>query len=352
MSTKLEMVTGIIYDELGVLAGSMGKAMSERAAKKVVAALNSYAINTTDPNVTVTTPTVTRKPTSEPAKKRIRKMVDEGKIPNEKAEKLPDVSKLQGFTKKNDPRREERKLYVRMRREQGATLHDIAAELGVSRQRADQLIKQVGATPKVPVKTRAQYKKERREKLAQAMRSYLKENPRVTREQALKAVGVSDEDRRVVLDLVAYKGYIPDKRRAVVQKFTDEEIFRTLRRARKEIGGAHLSARAYNEWRTKADPSTPLMNIRFGSWNEACRRANVKHGEKNRDYTKSFEDGGVEAVLKRFINYCKLRKLSPSYNRYEVWQRKYKDAPSGTTIRKMRQYQRWNEIITSLWDSA
>lgn len=118
------------------------------------------------------------------------------------------------------------------------------------------------------------------------------------------------------------------------QKFTDEKCIQALQSA--QTFCFPLSAKAYATLVRNGDvdgPSVPLLNIRFGSWSQACRLAGVESGEAVRDnYDIQFTDQEILLFVRRFL--FEQEDGNWSLAQYVKWREEScEDAPSMALIR-------------------
>jgi hypothetical protein len=128
------------------------------------------------------------------------------------------------------------------------------------------------------------------------------------------------------------------------QKYTDDQLLEMLR-AWVRVHGEPATVTGISS-PDKSDPwlPTPATYMkRFGSWNEACKRAGVKPGSySRRDYTRRWTyDDQIDAVA----DYLGEDGSEPTARGYEDWARQQENRPSLAVIRM--QGHRWSEVRTA-----
>ena len=117
--------------------------------------------------------------------------------------------------------------------------------------------------------------------------------------------------------------------------YTDRQLLAALRRH--ALGDHTLSRIQYSQRRGDADPSTPLYERRFGSWNEALIRAGLEptvQAPQLQGATTKWTDQGMLDAIRR----CLAATGKTTIDTYEDWRRSLpKDDPvPGASIIRVR----------------
>ncbi|MFG2684191.1 homing endonuclease associated repeat-containing protein [Streptomyces sp. NPDC048392] len=128
--------------------------------------------------------------------------------------------------------------------------------------------------------------------------------------------------------------------------YTDRQLLRVLIRLAQ--GESTLGRRTFEQRRRGADPSSPLYERRFGSWNHALELAGldaVAQPEQLQDATTKWTQEQLIAAIRR----CLLVTGSTTLASYEAWRtdpaNPKPDVPPATTIRfRMGSWSRATEL--------
>ncbi|MCJ0875606.1 homing endonuclease associated repeat-containing protein [Streptomyces sp. AP-93] len=128
--------------------------------------------------------------------------------------------------------------------------------------------------------------------------------------------------------------------------YTDQQLLRVLIRLAQ--GESILGRRTFEHRRGDADPSAPLYERRFGSWNRALELAGldtVAQPEQLQDATTKWTQEQLIAAIRR----CLLVTGSTTLAAYEAWRtdpaNPKSDVPPATTIRfRMGSWSRATEL--------
>jgi hypothetical protein len=127
------------------------------------------------------------------------------------------------------------------------------------------------------------------------------------------------------------------------QKHTDDELIAMLR-AWVQVHGEPATVTGISSTHEPPVPTPATYMKRFGSWNEACRRAGVQPGGySRRNYARRWTyDDKVSSV----IDYLTEVGVDEGTARgYENWARGHEDRPSLAVIRM--QGHRWSEMLSA-----
>lgn len=112
--------------------------------------------------------------------------------------------------------------------------------------------------------------------------------------------------------------------------FSDQQLVAGLAAAAAELGEP-LTVGAYDTWQRAHDAASPALVIRrFGSWTQACARADVATNT-TRSTSRRWSDDEVVAIVATYLG-------SPgstgTFADYSAWAKAQEDAPSGATLRQ------------------
>ncbi|MDJ0412084.1 hypothetical protein [Rhodococcoides fascians] len=138
--------------------------------------------------------------------------------------------------------------------------------------------------------------------------------------------------------------------RNVAKRYTDEELFESLRLASAE-GASNLTATGYDSYvqaNTKLDdgrlrPGKQTMWLRFGSWRAALDAAGLPSNPHSGPAKDFDEVNAVRAVVECW----RTTGSPPTADGYDRWQRGKEGYPSTATVRKLTGS--WNTLLVRCW---
>lgn len=227
-------------------------------------------------------------------------------------------------------------------RERGLTLQEIAAEVGLTRERVRQVLKTVGGPTAADVR---QVQEARRnaahQRLAKRIREDLASHPGSSQEEIAARLGIDKADvRSHVPD--GMRGLIVNPSGSVEQVWSDDAVFEAIRHAATYT--FPLTAKAYSRLVRSGEvrgPSLARVWQRFDSWTAACRAAGVEAGTPPRDnYQSKWTDEDIRDFVRRFLSDPEFRGTIAEY---DPWRRaRGIDAPSSGVLR--HRLGRWTSI--------
>ena len=218
-------------------------------------------------------------------------------------------------------------------REAGATLEEIGAKFGLTRERARQILKELNAPSSSELAERKRVAKQVREKevLIEVERD-LREHPATTVEDTALRLGIKQSELRSLLPADIKYRFLPPPKEAQPRRWSQEEVIKAIQQA--GTMEFPLSSNAYTsllEQRLISGPSAPRIWQLFGSWSAACDAAGVEsfaHG--NSGFGTRWSDDEMFSMVRTYLVEETGR---PTASRYDQWAREHADAPSLGTIR-------------------
>ena len=218
-------------------------------------------------------------------------------------------------------------------RVEGKTLDEIGAALGITRERARQIIERIAPGQNVAIKRRKlELDALRLEDLKKRISTWLIEHPGATVDEVAEANRVKSPEVPSLLSkraaLYLLRG---NKTTAHLQNWTDSQISEAIRRA----GTYHfpLSRAQYDSLVQTGEiigPSAALIYKRFGSWTNACELAGVESNAAHDGYQVTWSRAELQAFLIRFL----LQAETGSIQEYERWRTAQPDrVPSSQLVR-------------------
>lgn len=149
--------------------------------------------------------------------------------------------------------------------------------------------------------------------------------------------------------MTMHAAHVPASMKPGPVVYTDQQLLRVLIRLAQ--GESILGRRTFEQRRGDADPSAPLYERRFGSWNRALELAGldpVAQPEQLQDATTKWSQEQLIAAIRR----CLLVTGSTTLAAYEAWRTDptdlKSDVPLATTIRfRMGSWSRATELACS-----
>lgn len=230
-------------------------------------------------------------------------------------------------------RRTERDECIRVLRLEGRTLQEIAADVGVTRERVRQILVRIGGPTAAEVRAHlARQRREDREDLERRIRGDLDRHPGSTAEEVSQRLGVS---RPLVL-----RSTPKDVRSLVVapsgfaeQQWSDEQILDAIRTT--ATYAYPVSAADYERLLMSGEvtgPSVARITQRFANWGRACRSAGVEPRPPRRQHYQSrWTDEDMLAFVRDYLNDP---DQPGTFAGYDPWRRQAGvEAPSSALLR-------------------
>lgn len=222
---------------------------------------------------------------------------------------------------------------IQMRRA-GATLADIGAKYGVSRERARQIIDNRVTSTEAAAATAGARVAQVRAALTQPM-TLAELADRVGFSQHLTSSLVPDDVRHLVLSP-----------QTVDKRFSEGDLLARLREAAAVVEGP-LTATRYNTFRDADPDNRPTIAVyaaRFGSWSAACAAAGVRSGEAPgaRVYERRHSDDDLLRFVREFLD-SGLKTVKD----WDQWRMQRPGVPSLSLLRI--RLGAWNDIKRAAW---
>ena len=232
---------------------------------------------------------------------------------------------------------DERNRYVVQMREVGHTLQAIGDSLSLTREMIRLIVKANAGPSARTVRVNREAKKQR-----EALDTFKELR---TADVETLAAHLDEKPERVRQLLGKQAKKLPKGRMNFEKIFSDEDLLLILRLAAEQVAGP-LTTNKYKK--LKIQPTIAVYLSRFGSWNQACEKAGVKHGlTMRKSYTRTHSEDDMLAFI---ASYLADPRTNGSAIGYEHWQRKVEGAPSLTLIRQ--RIGKWNDIKARLVKEA
>jgi hypothetical protein len=232
---------------------------------------------------------------------------------------------------------DERNLYVVQMREAGHTLQAIGESLNLTREMIRLIVKANAGPTASTVRVNREAKKQR-----EALDAFKELG---TADVETLAAHLDEKPARVRQLLGKQAKRLPKGRMNFEKIFSDEDLLLILRLASEQVDGV-LTTNKYRK--LKIQPTIAVFLSRFGSWNQACEKAGVKHGSTLRkNYTRAHTE---EDMLAYVSSYLADPRTNGTAIGYEQWQRNVEGAPSLSLIRQ--RIGKWNDIKARLVKEA
>jgi hypothetical protein len=198
------------------------------------------------------------------------------------------------------------------------TLADVARQYGITRERVRQIVAR--DCPGFAVRAaRTRLNRERRDRLR------------------------AEHDQRMQY----WRDHVePSGNRGMTKKWSDEDLLSILTE-QTTLAGRPLSI---TDWRSMSPerglPSAALYTMRFGSWNEAKRRAGLQPLESNRpSYTREFSDEEMIAAVAEFLRDAERGSRRFGSYHYAVWRESLVDSYNLPSLPLLRvRLGKWGDI--------
>lgn len=225
-------------------------------------------------------------------------------------------------------------------RDEGATLEEIGAEHGLTRERVRQILKVSG----YPV-SRVTLKSERAlEAKARLVADWLSVNGPVTSEAVRGEFGLGDGEwaRLQATGIVPMHLVLAvSSRRSGVFTFGDtveavRRVYLEHKASRMDSDEAWLRVFTrswYDAMRGDGDPSGVLITVRWG-WGEVCRAAGVPfRDDGSGNHSSKWSDDDLVSWVRLFAAKAAAAGEPATFKGYESWARENGSAPSGSLVR-------------------
>lgn len=230
-----------------------------------------------------------------------------------------------------------------------STLESIGASYGLTRERVRQIVRNhIGAS-----KTAAEVIDQRNDIALQSNKKRVAElvssDPTVdTLEKLAKRLGLTTAYLNANIDALADSLAVVALRRKESQvsrprttekTYTDEDVYRAVRRISKLHGGKPLTTPMYRESRRNDEPSVSLIQLRMGSILNAAQAANVPFPASRAKRSLHTEETVTDAMQRcaKDLGFDSVRLLS--YAEYSDWASQG-NGPSGSRVRQI--FGNWN----------
>jgi DNA-binding transcriptional ArsR family regulator len=241
---------------------------------------------------------------------------------------------------------EARTAWVVQKRNDGASLRQIADEVGLTYQRISQLLRGVGLTGPSEAHTRLRDQGRleealQAERLRELIRDVAKSMPGLGVDEVARELGVSQSVVRRHLTRMGSKLVCDTSRSGQKAIWSNEQLLDALRIA--STKSTPLTVTAYDTLVTQKQvegPTGQVFYTRFGSWLEACEAAGVESGERLRDsYLRGWLNADLEALVVEFLFSI---ERDGSFGDFGSWLQERPDSPSAATVRN--RLGTWNEM--------
>lgn len=249
----------------------------------------------------------------------------------------------------------------------GWTLEEIGGDVGVSRERVRQLLRdhpEIAATRKQAAAERranlaAEDKASARHDEAELARLHIVNaghDPDAVIDHLEKTRRVAKTARSLSLDPAIvrrlYRAAAPpfrvvERTPAATRRFEDEQMIDYLRIAAHHLKTTRLTSAAYQAFAGRQNltpqvwPSAQSIMQRFGSWVDAVEAAGLEATRK-REYEQNFPPARCREFVDRYIREVSLAGRRPTLGGYASWAGEH-GAPSAATIRN--RLGRWGDVL-------
>jgi hypothetical protein len=126
----------------------------------------------------------------------------------------------------------------------------------------------------------------------------------------------------------------------------DDDVLREIRRVAALPGGTPLTGPFYDEHRGGDALGSVRIIQRFGTWREACARAQVPVRDRDRDYERRWSEDQLLDWVTAFVE--EVGATRATFARFEGWlrDRRSEGAPSGQTVRNY--LGKWGDILRTV----
>jgi hypothetical protein len=224
----------------------------------------------------------------------------------------------------------------------GATLAEIGEALGVTRERARQILAKTDGPSTGDVRSiRVRQMREADEGMRDRVVSFLRRNPPMSSSTAAAELIVPVSELRRLLGPAARTLLLPEPGANVGRGWTRDRVATVLQEA--STFEYPLTSTAYKELRRTGfikGPSVPRITQVFGSWLGACDYAGVEAGTTRRvAYSSRWTRADLVAAVRTFLE----DQPERTFSAYSEWARGRDEMPSGPTLRN--RLGTWSDIV-------
>ncbi len=228
----------------------------------------------------------------------------------------------------------------------GATLAEIGAELGVTRERVRQILDSQG------VKRRSRTSAHRNGVSRIVADHSAGINQAFDISRSIRSVVEEFRGRvpaAVVKEILAPRASQQEKRvpKGASRRFTDDDISKAIIRAEAE---GFTSSQSYARWRAERVsagedlPSVATITVRHGSWSSARQKAGATVvRSRSSQSCRVFTDADIDSAVRRFVAAATAKGIHPSARAYDEWARRVGNAPLLSTVRA-RTGRKWSSL--------
>lgn len=238
----------------------------------------------------------------------------------------------------------ERDERIRALRFEGLTLREIAADVGVTRERVRQILIRIGGPTAAEVRaTAAERRCAAAAEMEQRVRANVKAHPESTVQQIAARLGVrrSEVQRHLSEDvrpLVVNPASSPER------TWSEDEVLSAVAAAR--TFAYPLGAGDYEHLLRASEvrgPSAARIVQLFGNWSAACHRAGVEATQSRRNsYQSKWTDDDMLVFVR---DYLRSPECRGTFRGYDPWRRRAcGEAPSSASLRG--RLGNWSDIKT------
>lgn len=227
-------------------------------------------------------------------------------------------------------------------RRAGASLAEIAAEFGVTRERIRQILVGAGVTAQDARRGRRAAHDAAVAELRTRVLAWVRTRPGQTTAAAAEALGTTPAMIREALGAATIGRLFVHEAGNAQRQYTPADLIGWIQAAA-VVHGSPLAGTAYDEFSAAhGGPSRVLLLQRFDTWNAACSQAglavNFRHDGYHRRWTET-------QMLELVADYLCSADSRGTYADYDRWAREGENRPSGQTLRNT--IGPWRDIKTA-----
>jgi hypothetical protein len=240
---------------------------------------------------------------------------------------------------KRIPKNAERDMQIVELAKTGSTLHEIALQYGVSRERVRTvLIKNNAITPIEFRKQERAQNAESNNLKSQIVQNWVKTHMGCTIVELSLGTGLAQKEcvqhlPKGTKHLILNPGEATNSNTWTTEKWTDNQILDGIRAA--GVFASPLSYVSFDRIRKEHNidaPSAIRILQRFGTWKNACEQAGVQTGQTMRSkYQRNWTEEEMIQWLATFMR----QSTTSSYAAYNEWSKNQDGVPGGQTIRNL-----------------
>lgn len=151
--------------------------------------------------------------------------------------------------------------------------------------------------------------------------------------------------RRLIRERIPRNEWSTYSRR--INHYTDTELLDTLR---SHATNNTLSAKRYNDARRPGDPSFTTFVLRFGSWAEACRRADLTVSVRPSPAVSNWTLDELHRAVRTYVIEARASGHEPTRCGYDAWRNQHRlrdGIPSPSTLR-VRTGKSWLDLVAEV----